>query len=361
VTASVPQSAGANSALSAAAGAALGPGVTAPNEPITYSSSDGELKALIELDGVDSSVSGPVQLNVVSDELDIETDASGNGFIRTVIGEGLSVTGSASVSIENGGISIDIGDALLAYSPPAPGEPGVLSGIEFSVGLNSLPPGAGLTTTFSTTLPQELAGAVFAIGSSGGSVIGDPDADVGGVVIVTKSGLSQADLGDNTVTMSVTAEWYEARAAQGKDIIITKISDSGEVFTEEAQCVPAGAGYLCTATFTGPAGGFSTFGLFAVSVPLPPTATPSPPAPTPTAPPAATPAAAQPTATASPTATLSPSPTRVPSPQPQPTASLNPLAPSSGGGFPLWAWIVLGIMGLAAIRAVLYLASRTRR
>ena len=177
----------------------------------------------------------------------------------------------------------------------------------------------------------------------------------------------------NTITATVSKRWFAQKQGEGKEIIITKIDDQGNVFTAPASCMVTGETANCTARFAGAAGGFSTFVLMAI-VPVVPAIAPTPtptltlPRPTPTVvtqatqmpTPIATPTQVAPfTPTPVPTPTLTPvaaatqPPTLTPTSTPMPLLSpLETAVPSlSDGGSPVWivalAIALLAILGAA--------------
>ena len=212
---------------------------------------------------------------------------------------------------------------------------------------------------------QESPGATFVLAAQeAGGTIEDETEDIAFSINVVRSGITNQDLGSNAVTMTVSKSWYDQKVAEDKFIIITKIDDEGNVFTTSTTCAVSGDVVMCTADFTGSAGGFSIFTLVAI-VPGPQaTATPSP-IPTPVLPitiPTTTPVTASPTATPTPTEGLpllastptpvspTPAPATVsPSPRPTPssTAVLGPTPTiAAEGGSPIVP-IVVVIMLLA--------------
>ena len=145
-------------------------------------------------------------------------------------------------------------------------------GAKFSVELKSLPDDAALEVQFSKApdvfVPQ--SGAVFSLAASQvreDGAIEDPRQDIAFSVQVARVNLESTALGDITVTLEVSSEWYEARIAEGKQVAMVKGDDEGGVFLgEELSCaeVPGEDLHECSASFTGEAGGFSTFALIAV-------------------------------------------------------------------------------------------------
>ncbi len=324
-----------------------------------------------------SSSPGPLKSKVGNLNLDIE---NGTGTATLVIDEHVSITGPAQVEAEASSVQVQINDPTLMFKPPTPeefsGSSGLVTqvGAEFGVAMSGLPGAIGLAAEFIgdiTTIPAEVTSFQLAAAGSGGE-IEDPASDIAFVVLVGKKDITNDDLGDNSVSLTVSREWYEDRVASGKEIFITKIGDDGVSHTLPASCELEGDLARCTVVFTGLAGGFSLFGVVAISpddsgnqggatpTPTPPAATATPTSvPTATQPPSPTPApqpTSSPVATVAPTST--PRPTATPlsalQPTPQSTQPVDPDLPGepdeSGGGMPWWAsvLIALGVIAIVA-------------
>ena len=96
--------------------------------------------------------------------------------------------------------------------------------------LKSLPDDAALEVQFSKApdvfVPQ--SGAVFSLAASQvreDGAIEDPRQDIAFSVQVTRVNLESTALGDITVTLEVSSEWYEARIAEGKQVAMVKVDD----------------------------------------------------------------------------------------------------------------------------------------
>jgi hypothetical protein len=311
-------------ALEAALEEILGSDVTVDEAVATLLTTGDGISIEIPVDGLtgDSSPIGDIDVQIGQLGLKVE-DGVGNASLR--ISEDIAIVGAASASLGSGGLDVQMSDPVLLYSPEthddgsfgdASGGSGILIedvAVSFAVGLDNLPDAVVLTTTYSAS-PAALessTGTVFAL--SGGS-------ELAYFVSIEKSGVTQDDLGDNVVAMNVPLSWLDAMVAAGREIAITKISDSGEVFTEAAQCERLPDIAVCTVTFTGEAGGFSIFAIYGFvnenpqPAPMPLTAE----LPTPTTIQATTPAPAG--TSVPPTPTPSPTPTPTPQVAPAPTA-----------------------------------------
>ncbi|MCH8924225.1 MAG: hypothetical protein IIA67_13880 [Planctomycetes bacterium] len=204
-------------------------------------------------------------------------------------------------------------DPKLVFEPAAP-DVATLSGgsdkvtdigVKFQVGLKQIKDNTSVSVRFSkdaNAVVEDADARLMSAANALGSVLEDPARDVAFAVDVEKTGITNDDLGDNTVTMAVNRQWYDEKIAEGKSIAITKFSDSGARFTKLATCQAGLETAKCSASFTGIAGGFSVFVLMGVKkVEATPTATAFVAAPTATA-------TARPTATA----TVNPTSTSVP-------------------------------------------------
>ena len=179
-------------------------------------------------------------------------------------------------------------------------------GVEFDVSLLALPAGATLRTQYGRSSQDFDAGGGTSFELAMSTVgLQDQENDVAFAVNIEKSGLDNTQLGTNRVTMTVSLTWYESRLAAGKQVLITKVAESGDVYSVPADCEVDGAWVRCTARFDGEAGGFSLFLVLAKA--------------------AVVPVAEDNPVVASPTAAISPSPT----PSAMPTASPTPTPTSS--------------------------------
>ena len=190
-------------------------------------------------------------------------------------------------------------------------------GVDFQVGLSNLPDGASLSVQFAKDASAfvDNPGATFQLAAqeAGGTIENEVE-DVAFLVNVTRGGITNQDLGDNTVAMTVSKTWYDQKLAEGKVIAITKIDDSGNIFFESTPiiCVVSGDSVTCTTDLIGGAGGFSVFTLIAI-VPNPVPTPTSIPTPSPTS------TLAPPTSTA--TSTRAPTPPGTPAQMPTPTGT----------------------------------------
>ena len=169
--------------------------------------------------------------------------------------------------------------------------------------------------------------------------------------------------------MSVSLEWLDEMVGLGREIAITKVSDTGVVFTENAQCERLLDTAICTVTFSGEAGGFSIFAIYgfvntapqSVPEPLstPETSTQVPsPVPSPTVLPTVTPEPQEPEETPSITATATGTPVVAPAPTVENLDIDQPVSVESfggegGGGPNLIVIVAIGIVAVAAGGTVL--------
>ncbi|MDA1279163.1 MAG: Ig-like domain-containing protein [Chloroflexi bacterium] len=187
----------------------------------------------------------------------------GVGTAQFRISDDITVHGAAMVSARLGALNVNIVSPILRYSPGVVDDGSFASslnsaadvGVSFAVGVATLPDGFGLTTTYSAN-PSALESAVgttFTLAAGG---------ELAYFVVVEKSGLTQENLNDNALSMRVSLGWLDEMVSRGLEIAITKISDSGQVFTEPAQCERLADHAVCRVRFTGAAGGFSIFAIY---------------------------------------------------------------------------------------------------
>ena len=159
-------------------------------------------------------------------------------------------------------------DIAVATRPLEGGSDAVLEiDVDFLVGLERLPENAVLSVEFAKEASEFLADSVTALRlateGAGGS-IENPEDDVAFLVKVTKTGITNEELGANNVTMTVSKAWYDRKLSEGKAIVIAKIGDQGESFSSDAKCTLSGTLVRCEGRFSGAAGGFSIFALIGV-------------------------------------------------------------------------------------------------
>ncbi|MCH8827309.1 MAG: PKD domain-containing protein [Chloroflexi bacterium] len=379
VTVSTEDLAGFESALTAA----LGTDVDISDGVVEVVITDGGLVARTLVTGVSDSQPIVGQLDVALGNLVINT-VDGVGTASLALDVGLNVEGSATVEVVDGAIEVAMSDLRLVFVPEAPdattldgGSPDVTDfGVNFNVGLNVVPDNASLTvqfvkssSAFSVRDNDAIRQAVKDLGMS----IQDSENDIAFAVNVGKSGITNDDLGANTVTMTVSAAWHDRMLAEGKAIAITKINDLGLGFSSLASCSVAGDTADCSAEFSGEASGFSLFILMGVSGEATPTATatqlptatPLPKATSTPRPVALGTSASSPTATftsvpptntpASTSTSVPPTPTRtstsVPTATPVVVAAVTtepePPPPDEGTGFPVAAFIGIAVGAVA--------------
>lgn len=295
---------------------------------------------------------------------------NGSGEATITVDDHISITGTASLGTGPDSLQVQITDPQLTFDPDPPegfaGAGGLVTavGASFGVEMASLPGSIGLTAEFfddPADVPDSVISFQFAAAGSSGE-IEDPASDIAFIVVVNKEGVTNEELGDNAVTLTVSKAWYDSRIASGKEIFITKVGDDGVPHGAPAVCEVVGDVASCSVLFTGDASGFSLFGVSAVSpIQAIRTAVPSPTAvvgatttPGPTQQPSPTPAAvptptsdgeveAEPTST--PLSALEPT-----QPAPTPANPDDPLVPDSDdGGIAPWAVVLLGIVGLGIL------------
>ena len=310
------------------------------------------IETSIQVTGLQASAEIVGVVDITIGNITIETtDGVGTGEI--VLAEGLTIVGDVTLVAEDGVLDIVFEDTRLLVEPEAP--PALLGGSEavthidvtFDVGLENLPEGASLEVAFAKTADAFIsdAGAIFQLAAEqvlgrGRGVVADAVEDIAFVVQVTRVGIENIDLGDNTITMKISRAWYEARRVQGKAVVITKLADDEPVTAATADCGVIGDIATCQVTFTGDAGGFSVFAVIAVAQTPVATATP-------TARPTATPVPPGVTVTSTPTAAATATPTGAPS-------------TGEGDNFVLISGIVLAVVFAGGAGAYVVLRRRRR-
>ncbi len=286
------------------------------------------------------SVSGPIDISAPDIEL---STTNGTGTVTLHLGDGITLQADATIVPQANRLDVQLSNVHITFTPASPdvslltgGDPSVTAlGASFDAKVVALPDGSALDLSFAKDPSAFFSnpGTVFdQAAQSLGGVIGDPSTDVAFSVDVTKEQITNSDLGDNTVTLLVSSDWYNARSSENKTFAILKQDGAGNIHATAAQCTPTSGNMVsCTATLTGDAGGFSTFALFAVSPPPTPTATPT--------------STAQPTVTATPT---------VQSASPTPT----PAPPGGGGGNTLLIIVIAVVVVLAVGGGAFFLMRR---
>ena len=261
--------------------AILGVGVQTTDAPIEVTSTDQGLAVALPVTGVTVGQEIVGELNVTLGNLTLEI-TDGEGTATIVLGPNLSVEGQATLVVTNPGLAVVIEDPQLVFEPEAPDAKALAGGsesvsnigVDFQVNLSNLPDGASLSVQYAKdpTVFVDRPGVTFQLAAQEvGGVLEDPNEDIAFLVGVTKTGITNEDLSDNSTTMTVSKAWYDQKLAEGKDIFITKIDEEGNFFTQAATCVVTGATVTCTVKFSDDAGGFSEFVLISVVRPETPT------------------------------------------------------------------------------------------
>ncbi len=378
---------GGAAAVGAAASGAFGEGVEVTDSDPEISTDSSGIRALIPATGVGEGETPTGEFDIDTEELTVDTDSTGAGTGSLKLGEELTVTGQVQVVGAEGGIAVEFHDATLNFTPMIDETESTLLDedvgtpeVSFDVGVTGVGESTQVSAEYTKELPSGFAGSSFALGAPGTTgQLADPDADVAYVVSVTKSGIDDEDLQDNTVTMTVGKTWYEERVAAGKSIVISKVAEDGSVFVVEPVCTELADSYSCTATFSGEAGGFSDFILAALTLTTEPTPTPTPsPSPIPTGVPTFQAPVDQPTQEPSPTGTAVPptpttalgatqtpvatatatlAPTSVSAPTPTALPQILPTQASGGdgedgGGLPAWIIALIGVLAVAVLGGI---------
>ncbi len=217
-------------------------GVTVNVEQVVIETGEepGTLQVAIPAEGLApdddlSSVTTELTLGSVTIE---EPDEDGNRRGSIELDETLPVRGDVALVAQEDELQIVFENLVLKLRPEDPDtetltggpEEATKIGAKFSVELKSLPDDAALEVQFSKApdvfVPQ--SGAVFSLAASQvreDGAIEDPRQDIAFSVQVTRVNLESTALGDITVTLEVSSEWYEARIAEGKQVAMVKVDD----------------------------------------------------------------------------------------------------------------------------------------
>jgi hypothetical protein len=311
---------------------ALGKAVFINDENLEVTNTEEGLVTKVLVFGASEPQAISGELDITLGDLSVET-VDGLGTATLALDTGLNVEGSATVDVIDGAIEVTMSDLHLVFEPEAPdastldgGSADVTNfGVNFDVGLSSVPDDASLTvqfikssSAFSNTNNDAIRKATEKLGVS----IQDSENDIAFAVNVDETGIDDDELGTNIVTMTVSSAWYDSKLAEGKSIAITKINDLGVGFSSLASCSVTGDSVDCGVEFSGEASGFSLFVLMGVSGETTPTATAT-----------QLPTATAPTATLTPKSFVSDTSTRTLAPAPTatttqlPTATYAPTAP----------------------------------
>ncbi len=250
------------------------PSPVTPTPGTTPAPSTGAFVVKFPATGTQAGAQFTGQVNAKLGNLEVNTN-NGSGTAKLDLGGGLSVQGTAKLRTTNNSVDVTIEQPKLVLDGAKPdfaqatGGSSLVTqgGAKFDVGLNNLPDQASVTVSYAKDPSAFVgnAGAIFNLGASqAGGTIQNAQEDIAFAVNVQKTGITNADLGTNKVTLEVSAAWYQAKLAQGKDITITKVDDQGRVFSQKATCSTQAGTVSCTVDFTGDAAGFSTFAMIAI-------------------------------------------------------------------------------------------------
>ncbi|MEX0760907.1 MAG: fibronectin type III domain-containing protein [Dehalococcoidia bacterium] len=371
---------------------AFGNGATLTGDSIQITGGDdGGVIASFQVEGVTEGQTPAGELSFTLAEIALST-RDGIGAAWLTLGQYISMVGEVEVVATADGIDAVMAAPSLVIAPDSPDLSGEEGGsalvtdvhAEFRVGVLVLPnEGSNFTITYDKTADAFLEFSGLDLNdalATDSKALEDTVEDVALVVDVEPS-IGGGQLGDNEVRLSASTAWYQAMADEEKQLSVVKVDRDGEVFIEEATCEASGSLTHCTATFSGQAGGFSTFALAGVvqapeptptaTPTLTPTVTPGEPTATVAPSPAPTPETTA-TPTAGATATVPPSPTEGPTvtptstiiPWPEwPDGTPTPPATDESFGlstFPWYFWVAIGLLGLAGVRGVVALVEYYR-
>ena len=301
----------------------------------------GAVKVFVPVTGLPGGEIDGSNLFIESEQLRFVRNASGPPVSTVQLHEGLWLTGTASLEVDEGGLTIDIPSSELIFAPDFSASSSVL-GMRFTSTVRNLRPDIQLIAFRSNSLHEGLADMV--VDRAPGQaplIIGSTQDSFGGGVKVFGQNMVTTDLQDTEVEVMVQADWIDTVTDRGDVVLIAKVADDGELFVEIASCEASGSRHLCTAKFVNEAAGFSEFVLISgspVMISSAPTE-PSPVLPTATL-------AGRPVATSTPTAVptravVNPEPTQAPLPSPTP-AWLD--FDRRSVDLSVWGWLIVGVL-----------------
>lgn len=315
------------------------PDSTGTNRVAELRSNGNEISLALPVTARDETDLSTADLSFSSNALNLSFQA-GSGTIEMVLSQQLTLHGTGSLQQDTDHVSVMVDRLWLEFAPSMQMPSAQPAGnIQFAVDLNDVPgPGTLVATPVDSFTDLDIPGDPPLVNpmSPNGELFGTSADDLALLVSVQLESLGPELFGNNVVAIEVDPAWLAAHGAAGDMVILFKISDAGIVYASEPSCDAAMSGVsVCTASFEGEAGGFSSFGLLAtrrpptptsapildVATPAPqPTATPVPATPpvsgsAPTPPPGpATPTSAAATSTVTPIETPTPAPVITPTP-----------------------------------------------
>src|SRR5690606_27510454 len=169
--------------------------------------------------GISSAMSVRGALRFTAGGLTLDT-VDGRGTAVLDLGNGMTLSGTVTLLPKANRIEMVFEDPVLTFDPAGPDMDLLLGGGEdvttidaaFAVGVQDLPAGAWLEVAYAKDASELVSGAdaIFSLAAeeAGGELASL--ADVAFVVGVTEHGVGNEAFGDNTVTLTVSAAWYEA-------------------------------------------------------------------------------------------------------------------------------------------------------
>ncbi|MCI0837757.1 MAG: fibronectin type III domain-containing protein, partial [Chloroflexi bacterium] len=196
-------------ALEAAIEAMTGGAVEIDETVITTESAADGISISVPVNGLTRDVELTGRLDVQIGRLSLDV-VNGTGTAEIRLAHDITVIGVANVSAGENTLDVQITDPVLLYSPHAVDDGSFATSanslddvaVSFEVDLELLPDDVSLVTTYSAD-PDELEAAV------GSTFALTADSELAYFVSVQKSGVTQGDLGDNVVTMSVSLGWLD--------------------------------------------------------------------------------------------------------------------------------------------------------
>lgn len=348
----------------------VGVGAAGTDSPIDLQSEMESIVLRLPIELTSEVEPGTISMDVEIPGLNLNFK-SGSGTFDLSTSDETMLRGTGTLRANGSGLVVAVDRLELIYSPAlTANENQAGTGINFQVDVEELPGNGRMTAVQVGSIAElDISPAKPPVNplSPNGAALGEGDEEIALLVQVTLDGLGETVFGSNLVNIEVDPTWLADRRADRNQIVLIKISETGTVFAREPECStrPSGS-MICTTTFDGVAGGFSSFGLFSIprsvtpTTPTPellPSATPTT-GPIPTAPPTAT-SVSRLRPTPTPTSGTAPAqiepsvdPSATPLPLPSPTV-LPPAGGNGNGNGLLTALLALTIGGALAAGGVL--------
>ncbi len=228
-------------------GGSFGIGLSIVNGVPFLTLGDPDPNAQIDFSGLTAFEEGP---------LSVEPLADGAARVTLQLAPNLQVTGLIR-SDSTIGSGLELSDLSLTVSAMAEGDthPTAI----FQVLAAGLPVVPTVVTSVDPVLPQGMLSQLLSIAAAAATGDAESSTDVLAVVDVEIDAEINEQLGTNVVTFLLTEEEFASLLDTSGQLVIVKRSEDGSTHSAFANCETVDGQVLCTARFTGEAGGFSTF------------------------------------------------------------------------------------------------------